>query len=59
MKIVRLLPPNFDKIAKVLPMVQRMPGIIYTYGDYSYKYAVPFDPKTGIPLTEDVLNDIN
>ena len=28
-------------------------------GDYSYKYAVPFDPKTGIPLTEDVLNEIN
>ena len=22
-----------------------------------YKYAVPFDPKTGIPLTEDVLNE--
>ena len=25
--------------------------------DYSYKYAVPFDPKTGVPLTEDVLNE--
>ena len=24
---------------------------------YRYKYAVPFDPKTGIPLTEDVLNE--
>ena len=24
-----------------------------------WNYAVPFDPKTGIPLTEDVLNDIN
>ena len=22
-----------------------------------YKYAVPFDPKTGVPLTEDVLNE--
>lgn len=31
----------------------------FNSGDYSYKYAVPFDPKTGIPLTEDVLNDIN
>ena len=31
----------------------------FNSGDYRYKYAVPFDPKTGIPLTEDVLNDIN
>ena len=31
----------------------------FNSGDYSYKYAVPFDPKTGIPLTEDMLNDIN
>ena len=29
----------------------------FNSGDYSYKYAVPFDPKTGIPLTEDVLNE--
>ena len=26
-------------------------------GGCRYKYAVPFDPKTGIPLTEDVLNE--
>ena len=26
-------------------------------GDYSCKYAVPFDPKTNLPLTEDVLNE--
>ena len=31
----------------------------FNSGDYRYKYAVPFDPKTGVPLTEDVLNDIN
>ena len=31
----------------------------FNSGDYSYKYAVPFDPKTGNPLTEDVLNDID
>ena len=29
----------------------------FNSGDYSYKYAVPFDPKTGIPLREDVLNE--
>ena len=29
----------------------------FNSGDYSYKYAVPFDPKTEIPLTEDVLNE--
>lgn len=29
----------------------------FNSGDYSYKYAVPFDPKTGIPLTEEVLNE--
>ena len=25
-------------------------------GNYSYKYAIPLDPKTNLPLTEDVLN---
>ena len=29
----------------------------FNSGDYSYKYAVPFDPKTGVPLTGDVLNE--
>ena len=29
----------------------------FNSGDYSYKYAVPFDPKTGIPLIEGVLNE--
>ena len=24
-----------------------------------WKFALPYDPKTGIPLREDVLNDIN
>ena len=32
-------------------------GSCFNSGDYSYKYAVPFDPKTGVPLTEDVLNE--
>ena len=26
-------------------------------GAYSYKYAVPLDPKTNLPLTWDVLNE--
>ena len=29
----------------------------FNSGDYSYKYAVPFDPKTGIPLRQEVLNE--
>lgn len=29
----------------------------FNSGDYSYKYAVPFDPRTGEPLTESILND--
>ena len=32
--------------------------IQYTDGTF-WKFAVPYDPKTEIPLTEDVLNDIN
>ena len=29
----------------------------FNSGDYSYKYAVPFDPRTGEPLTEAVLDE--
>lgn len=44
-------------VIRFIKTVSVVDGTFINNHNHSYKYAVPFDPKTGIPLTEDVLNE--
>ena len=44
-------------VKRFIKTVSVVDGTFINNHHHSYKYAVPFDPKTGIPLTEDVLNE--